>query len=133
MPDPEGMAKAIREPLLKIFPPALLGRLVTIPYYPLSDEMLGKIVKLQLERIRKRVEARYKIPFSYGDDVIKLVVSRCTESESGGRMIDAILTNTMLPDISREFLNRMLQGQAIEGVQVGVSDSGFSYEFDASA
>ncbi|PTT91572.1 type VI secretion system ATPase TssH [Pelomonas sp. HMWF004] len=129
MPDPEGMAKALREPLLKIFPPALLGRLVAIPYYPLSDEMLGRIVKLQLGRIKKRVEARYQIPFNFGDDVVKLVVSRCTESESGGRMIDAILTNTMLPDISREFLNRMMRGDAIAGVDVGVADGGFSYSF----
>jgi type VI secretion system protein VasG len=129
MPDPEGMAKALREPLLKIFPPALLGRLVAIPYYPLSDEMLGKIVKLQLNRIKKRVEARYKIPFEYGDDVVKLVVSRCTESESGGRMIDAILTNTMLPDISREFLTRMMQGQPIERVTVRAAEAGFGYEF----
>ncbi len=129
MPNPEGMAKALREPLLKIFPPALLGRLVAIPYYPLSDEMLGKIVKLQLNRIKKRVEARYKIPFEYGDDVVKLVVSRCTESESGGRMIDAILTNTMLPDISREFLTRMMQGQAIAGVDVHVADGSFAYRF----
>ena len=133
MPDPEGMAKALREPLLKIFPPALLGRLVTIPYYPLSDEMLGKIVELQLKRIKKRVEARYQIPFEYGEDVVKLVVSRCTESESGGRMIDAILTNTMLPDVSREFLNRMMEGKPIEGVRVGVADGNFSYAFDAGA
>jgi DNA polymerase III delta prime subunit len=89
MPDPEGMAKALREPLLKIFPPALLGRLVAIPYYPLSDEMLGKIVKLQLNRIKKRVEARYKIPFEYSDDVVKLVVSAAPRARSGGRMIDA--------------------------------------------
>ncbi len=129
MPDHEGMAKAIREPLLKIFPPALLGRLVTIPYYPLSDEMLGQIVRLQLGRIKKRVEARYKIPFTFTDEVVKLVVSRCTESESGGRMIDAILTNTMLPDISREFLNRMLEGKAIEGVKVDVTANDFSYQF----
>lgn len=129
MPDPEGMAKAIREPLLKIFPPALLGRLVSIPYYPLSDEMLGKIVVLQLNRIKKRIEARYKIPFEYGEDVVKLVVSRCTESESGGRMIDAILTNTMLPDISREFLNRMMEGTVIERVRVGVKDADFEYSF----
>ena len=129
MPDPEGMAKALREPLLKIFPPALLGRLVAIPYYPLSDEMLGKIVKLQLNRIKKRVEARYKIPFEYGEDVVKLVVSRCTESESGGRMIDAILTNTMLPDISREFLTRMMEEEPIERVSVGVADGGFQYTF----
>ena len=129
MPDPEGMAKALREPLLKVFPPALLGRLVTIPYYPLSDEMLGKIVKLQLNRIKKRVEARYKIPFEYADEVVKLVVSRCTESESGGRMIDAILTNTMLPDISREFLMRMMENKPIQGVQVAVKDGNFDYEF----
>ena len=133
MPDPEGMAKALREPLLKIFPPALLGRLVAIPYYPLSDDMLGKIVTLQLNRIKKRVEARYKIPFVYGADVVKLVVSRCTESESGGRMIDTILTNTMLPDISKEFLTRMMEGRAVERVQVGVSDAGFTYDFDAAA
>jgi type VI secretion system protein VasG len=130
MPGPEGMAKALREPLLKVFPPALLGRLVTIPYYPLSDEMLGKIVKLQLNRIKKRVEARYKIPLEYSDEVVKLVVSRCTESESGGRMIDAILTNSMLPDISREFLKRMMQGQPVARVQVGVADGQFAYSFD---
>ncbi len=129
LPDPEGMAKALREPLLKIFPPALLGRLVAIPYYPLSDEMLAKIVVLQLNRIKKRVEARYKIPFEYGDDVVKLVVSRCTESESGGRMIDAILTNTMLPDISREFLTRMMSGQEIHRVGVAVADGNFKYAF----
>jgi type VI secretion system protein VasG len=129
MPDPESMAKALRDPLLKIFPPALLGRLVTIPYYPLSDQMLGKIVRLQLDRIKKRVEARYKIPFEVGDDVVKLVVSRCTESESGGRMIDAILTNTMLPDISREFLNRMMEGKAIEAVKVGAEGGAFTYSF----
>ena len=113
-----------------VFPPALLGRLVTIPYYPLSDEMLGSIVKLQLGRIKKRVEERYKIPFNVGDDVVKLVVSRCTESESGGRMIDAILTNTMLPAISREFLNRMMQGHPITGVTVDVKDGDFHYNFD---
>jgi type VI secretion system protein VasG len=130
MPDPEGMAKALREPLLKIFPPALLGRLVTIPYYPLSDDMLGRIVKLQLGRIKKRVEARYKIPFNVSDDVVKLVVSRCTESESGGRMIDAILTNTMLPAISREFLERMMEGKPITKVDVEVRDADFHYVFD---
>lgn len=129
MPEPEGMAKALRAPLLKIFPPALLGRLVTIPYYPLSDEMLGKIVTLQLNRIKKRIEARYKIPFNYDADVVKLVVSRCTENESGGRMIDAILTNTMLPHLSKEFLTRMMEGTPIGSVQVGVASGDFSYTF----
>ncbi len=129
LPDPDSLATAMTEPLQKIFPPALLGRLVVIPYYPLSDEMLGQIVKLQLNRIKKRVEARYKIPFEYTEDVVKLVVSRCTESESGGRMIDSILTNTMLPDISREFLTRMMEGAPILGVDVGADSNGFVYTF----
>jgi type VI secretion system protein VasG len=129
MPDPESLARALREPLLKVFPPALLGRLVVIPYYPLTDEMLGAIARLQLGRIKKRIESRYKIPFEYADDVVRLVVSRCTESESGGRMIDAILTNTMLPDISREFLMRLVGGQPVERVNVTVRDGQFAYEF----
>ncbi|RJL83467.1 type VI secretion system ATPase TssH [Xanthomonas vasicola] len=129
MPDPEGMAKAIREPLLKVFPPALLGRLVAIPYYPLSNAMLGQIVRLQLNRIRKRIEERYRIPFEYDDSVVELVVSRCTESESGGRMIDAILTNSMLPEISRELLVRTIAGEECFRVKVCVAESGLIHDF----
>jgi len=130
MPDAEGLAGALREPLLKIFPPALLGRLVSIPYLPLTDEMLARIVRLQIGRIQKRVQERYKIPLEIGDDGVRLIVSRCTESESGGRMIDALLTNTLLPTISREFLQRTLGGQPIQRVTVGVADGEFSYAFD---
>ena len=130
MPEADSLGQALREPLLKVFPPALLGRLVVIPYYPLSDTVLAQIVKLQLGRITRRVQERYRIPFSVGDDVVGLIVSRCTESESGGRMIDAILTNTMLPEISREFLQRMLAGRPLGQVHVGVKDGSFSYQFD---
>lgn len=130
MPEPEGIAKALREPLLKIFPPALLGRLVTIPYYPLSDEMLKSITRLQLGRVKKRVESGHKVPFEFDDKVVDLVVSRCTETESGGRQIDAILTNSMLPDLSREFLNRMLEGRKVEKVQVSAENGEFIYRFE---
>lgn len=130
MPEPEGLAKSLRDPLLKIFPPALLGRLVVIPYYPLSDVMLARIVRLQLNRIKKRVETRYKIPFEYSEDVLNVVVSRCTENESGGRMIDAILTNSMLPDLSREFLTRTMEGREVSGVNIQVTDGKFLYRFD---
>ncbi|WP_295399600.1 type VI secretion system ATPase TssH [uncultured Thiocystis sp.] len=130
MPDPEGIAKALREPLLKVFPPALLGRLVTIPYYPLNDEMIGAITRLQLGRIARRVRENHQVPFSYDDEVVKLIASRCTELESGGRMIDAILTNTVLPRISEEFLTRMMEGKPIEGVHLTVRDGDFEYAFD---
>ena len=129
LPDPDGLAKALREPLLKVFPPALLGRLVTIPYYPLSDEMIGDIVRLQLGRIQMRVMKNHKVPFDYDDEVVKLIVSRCTELDSGGRMIDAILTNTVLPAISQEFLNRMMEGKPISRVQITVVEGEFGFEF----
>ncbi len=130
LPEPEGIAKALREPLLKIFPAALLGRLVTIPYYPLSPEMIGKITVLQLERIRKRVMQSHKVPFEYSDAVVQTIVDRCQELESGGRMIDAIVTNTMLPEISAEFLKRMLEGGEVTKVAIDVTDNEFSYSFE---
>ncbi|KIN69994.1 putative ClpA/B-type chaperone [Sulfitobacter noctilucicola] len=130
LPEPEGIAKALREPLLKIFPAALLGRLVTIPYYPLSPHMIAEITKLQLGRIKKRVESTHDVPFEYSDAVVDLIVDRCQELESGGRMIDAIVTNTMLPDISAEFLRRMMEGKKIEKVAIDVEDSTFTYAFD---
>jgi type VI secretion system protein VasG len=130
MPEPEGIAKSLREPLLKVFPPALLGRLVVIPYYPLSDEMIGAIARLQLGRIEKRIRENHKVPFTYDDEVVKLITSRCTELESGGRMIDAILTNTILPAISEEFLTRMMQGQPVTKVHVKVDGSNFAYRFE---
>ncbi|MEM6740757.1 MAG: type VI secretion system ATPase TssH [Pseudomonadota bacterium] len=129
MPDPESLAKSLREPLLKIFPPALLGRLVTIPYYPLSPEMIGAITKLQLGRIVKRVGEAHGVPLTYSDAVVDTIVERCQELESGGRMIDAIVTNTMLPDISAEFLRRMMDGHEIQSVHIDVSDKNFSYAF----
>ena len=130
MPEPEGIAKALREPLLKKFPAALLGRLVVVPYYPLSDVMLANIVRLQLGRIATRVIENHKIPFTYEEDAVKLIVSRCTEVESGGRMIDAILTNTVLPEISHEFLKRTMEGAELKGIQLGVADGNFVYRFE---
>ena len=130
MPDPEGIAKALREPLLKVFPAALLGRLVTIPYYPLSDEMLKTIIVLQLGRIEKRVMQNHKIPFSYDDEVVQLILDRCSELESGARVVDAILTNTVLPTVSQEFLTKMMTGETLSAIRILVKDSEFSYQFE---
>jgi type VI secretion system protein VasG len=130
LPDPESLATAMTEPLQKIFPPALLGRLVVIPYYPLSDEMLGQIVRLQLNRIKKRVAENHKIPFEYSDEAVKLIVKRCNNAESGGRIIDAILTNTVLPKISIEYLSRAAEGNELKAVRLGVAEDDFTYAFE---
>ncbi len=130
LPDPESLATAMTEPLQKIFPPALLGRLVVIPYYPLSDEMLGQIVRLQLNRIKKRVAENHKIPFEYSDDAVKLIVRRCNNAESGGRIIDSILTNTVLPKVSIEYLTRASEGTELKAVRLGVAEDEFTYAFE---
>jgi len=129
LPDADGLAKALRQPLLKVFPAALLGRLIVVPYYPLSQTMIENIIRLQLGRIQKRIEETRKIPVTYDQSVVSMVASRCTEVESGGRMIDAILTNTMLPAISHEFLNRMMTGQAVTKLHVSAVNDEFHYDF----
>ncbi|MDR3555096.1 MAG: type VI secretion system ATPase TssH [Syntrophobacteraceae bacterium] len=127
-PDAGALAKALRKPMLGVFPPALLGRLVIIPYYPLSHSVLQDIVRLQLGRIEKRVMENHGIPFTYDSEMVHQIVNRCTEQESGGRMIDAILTNTVLPEVSRKILISMMEGTAIGGVHVRVVDGEFVYD-----
>jgi type VI secretion system protein VasG len=128
-PEPEALAAALRPDLLKVFPPALLGRLIVLPYYPLSPEMLGGIVRLQLDRIVKRVAENHKIRLTYDQSVIDHVVSRCTELASGGRMIDNILTNAMLPTLSTELLGRMAEGRTVSEIRITDRDGELAYEF----
>jgi type VI secretion system protein VasG len=128
-PDAEALAQALRPELLKVFPPALLGRLVVLPYYPLSPTMLQGIVRLQLNRIKRRVEENHALTFDFDDSVVDLIVSRCNEVASGGRVIDAILTNSMLPDVSVELLSRKMGQEPVQAIRVSVKDSEFEYGF----
>ena len=128
-PAPDALAKALREPLLKLFPPALLGRVVTIPYYPLSDEMLADIVRLQLSRIQKRIDQNHKVHFDYDEAAVKQIIARCTEVESGGRMIDSILTNTVLPTISQEILRRTLDAKPLLRIGITAGEGDFRYDY----
>lgn len=128
-PEPDAMAEALRPELLKVFPPALIGRTVQQAYFPLSKEMLGKIVDLQLNKIRKRIAGNHKIELVYGQDIIDLIVSRCNDADSGGRMIDNILTNTMLPEMSVQLLEKQMDGLEVSRIEVKAGDDGFLYEF----
>lgn len=125
--NPEALSAQLRPELLKAFPPALLGRIVTIPYFPLSDEMLGGIVRLQLNRIVARVRDSQSAKLTYDDAVVSYIVSKCNDPDSGGRMIDNIITNTLLPALSREFMKRSLAKQPPREVQVTIKDDGFAY------
>ena len=129
MPTPEGLVEAIRPDLLKIFKPALLGRMIVVPYYPISDDVMRLIIKLQLGRISHRLMENHKAVFSYDDGVITEIAGRCTEVESGARNVDHILTRTLLPEMASEFLSRMALGQSVSRVCVSVGDGGqFKYE-----
>ncbi|ODT54147.1 MAG: ClpV1 family T6SS ATPase [Methylobacterium sp. SCN 67-24] len=125
--DPEALAVALRPALLKVFPPALIGRLVTIPYYPLSGEMLGGIVRLQLGRIGKRLRDNHNAAFRYDDAVVAHIVAQCNDPDSGGRMIDNIITNSMLPALSRSILNLQLEKRPLTEAVVTVEDGEFRY------
>ncbi|CAH1660432.1 chaperone protein ClpB [Hyphomicrobiales bacterium] len=126
-PDPEAMAVSLRPALLKVFPPALIGRLVTIPYYPLSSDMLAGIVRLQLGRIGKRLAENHKAAFIYDDAVVEHIVGQCNDPDSGGRMIDNIITNSMLPALSRAILNLQLEKKPLAEARVSVADGQFAY------
>lgn len=127
MPSIEGIADALRKPLMEVFPPALLGRMITVPYLPLGETVLKQIIVLQLDRIVRRVQENHKATLSYDEAVVDLILSRCTETESGGRMIDSILTNTLLPAMSHRFLDAMMEGREITEISISVSDNEFSY------
>ena len=126
-PDPETLNQALRPYLTQVFPPALLGRIVTIPYFPLSAEMLGGIVRLQLDRIRSASRKTTTPNSTYTDAVVEHIVAQCNDPDSGGRMIDNIVTNTLLPELSRHFLNRAMEKLEITSANVDVKDGAFVY------
>ena len=130
LPSAEGLEKAMRVPLTKVFPDALLNRLVVVPYYPISKEVLQRIIKLNLSRVEKRVKENHKVPFTYDPSVPELIGQRCTELERGARMVDAMITNTMLPEIGREFLNRLVTGAAVNRVHITANNGSFTFSFD---
>jgi type VI secretion system protein VasG len=133
-PSPEGLVKALKPELNKIFKPAFLGRLVIIPYYPIRDEAMKQIVRLKLGKIQRRLDETHRIPLTYADALVDEVVRRCTEVESGARNVDNILTNSLLPDISRKILGSMAEGEKMSAMHVSVGEDGeFSYNDPAAA
>jgi type VI secretion system protein VasG len=127
-PSAEGLVKALKPELDKIFKPAFLGRMVIIPYFPVRDEALKTIIKLKLGKIQRRLQENHKVTLEYDPALVDEVAKRCTEVESGARNVDNILTNTLLPSISRKLLTGMAEGQKLSTIHVSVgADSNFVY------
>ena len=130
MPTAEALEKAMRGPLVKVFPDALLNRLVVVPYYPITKEIMKLIIGLNLRRVEKRVNENYKIPFTYDASVPELIALRCTELERGARLVDAMITNQLLPEIGRELLTRLADGREVKRIHLSAADDKYSYAFD---
>ena len=131
MPDSEGLAQALKPELNKIFKPAFLGRMIVIPYFPVRDEALKRIILLKIGKVQRRLQESHRIAMVCDDSVIDAVAKRCTEVESGARNVDNILTNTMLPEVSRQILSRMAEETLTDQVRVGVGEDGrFTYGWE---
>jgi type VI secretion system protein VasG len=127
-PSPQGMVQALKPELNKTFKPAFLGRMVIIPYYPVRDEALRKIIVLKLAKIQRRIMENHKVKLNYEEAFVREVVNRCTEVESGARNVDNILTNSLLPEISRQLLGHMAEGEQVTSIHVGIGEDGeFTY------
>jgi type VI secretion system protein VasG len=133
MPDADGLAAALRPELMKYFKPAFLGRVTVVPYFPLPDAIIRKIVGLQLNRIRKRVFESYRCGFDWDPALVEAIASRCTEASSGARNVENILSRTLLPELSAEVLAHLAEGRQVGGIRVGLApDGAFSYTVEAA-
>ena len=129
VPSPQDLVKALKPELNQIFKPAFLGRLVVIPYYPIRDEALRKIIELKLAKIQRRILENHKVKLTYDEAFLQEIANRCTEVESGARNVDNILTNSLLPDLSRQLLGHMAEGEKLSAIHVGIGRAGeFVYE-----
>ena len=134
MPNAEGLVKALKPELNKTFKPAFLGRTVIIPYFPIKDDAMKQIIRLKLGKVVRRVRESHKVQLGYDDTVVNAIAERCTEVESGARNVDNILTNLLLPELSRMLLASFAEGTKPEAIRVGIGDGGaFTYTGEAAA
>ena len=129
LPTADALAESLRPILMKHFKPAFLGRLKTVPYYPIADDVLVQIIELKLGRIRDRVQVNHKAAFSWDGSLVDAVLARCTEVDSGARSVDHILNGTVLPEIAESVLARMAEGGKIDAIRVSADKQGaFRYK-----
>lgn len=128
-PDAAALSEALMPELMRVFKPAFLGRVTLVPYFPLSPDIIKRIVRLQLNRVQRRVQESYSAEFGWDDSVVQTIADRCTETSSGARNVEKILSRTLLPQLSGEVLSRLADGGAIDTIHVGLNEDGsFSYQ-----
>lgn len=129
MPEQSAIESALRQPLMKVFPDALLNRLVVVPYAPISQATLHKIIELNLSRVLKRVYENHGIPLTYDKHVLALIGKRCGELERGARIVEGLITQEILPEIAREVLSRISAGTPLKKIQVSATANEFTFSY----
>jgi len=129
IPEHTAIESALRQPLMKVFPDALLNRLVVVPYVPISQTTLQHIIELNLSRIIKRVQENHGIPLTYDKKVLALIARRCGELERGARIVESLITQEILPEIAREILIRISSGASLKRIQMSATEETFTFSF----
>lgn len=131
MPEPGAITESLRDQLNNVFKPAFLGRLNIVPYYPVQNEILNRIVELKLDRIKRRFETNHKASFEYDPAIVEAIAARCTDSDSGARNVDNILSGSLMPTIAEQTLNRMATAEPIERLVISLDGQGeFAYDLN---
>lgn len=132
-PTAEALLEQLKPSLYKQFKPAFLGRMRIVPYYPLSDDLLVRIIHHKLGKITARLEKQYATQVTYTGELIELLLSRCTEVDSGARNVDNILNATILPALATKILVAMSENNIPKHIEIHVKDDEIIYLLDPVA
>ncbi|MGF1725745.1 type VI secretion system ATPase TssH [Photobacterium nomapromontoriensis] len=129
VPTIEGLKQALQDDLLQVFKPAFLGRINVIPFVPLSSDVLAKIIRLQLNRIGKRIAEHYSATFNYTDALTTYLNDHCFDSNTGARAIQNNLQNVLLPILSTMILEKLAKKERFNDVIVDIENGTYKIIF----
>ena len=130
-PSPEDLLVSIRPALHQYFQAALLARMKIVPFYPLGPESIKQIARLKLNAMSRRLQAAHRIKVTYEDALIQAIADKCTLAETGARNVDYIIQRSLLPDISRALVAKMVEDKLPRGLQLSIAkDGSFTYQFE---
>lgn len=129
-PSAKELIEQLKPSLYQQFKPAFLGRMQIVPYFPLHDDLLLKIIEHKLGKIIQRIQTQYQTEVTYSDDLLELILSRCTEVDSGARNVDHILNASVLPALATQILMALSEEKVPEKIQIEVENDEIIYLLD---
>lgn len=124
--EPEKIEEALYPELANFFKPALLARMEVVPYLPLGEDTLNRIVGDKLQRLADQIQARYHTEVELEDGLVEAIRSRATRSENGARMLESIIEGELLPPVSLALLEKLAAREPVTKVTLGVTENKFT-------